>query len=309
VRLSGQFDTVPEPIGQRAGFARALGASVYLQERIALAWAQFERIERCACGATRRSRPERHAVRDWFRRNDHLADGPFRQHPPIDHMGRVEPADVAGQVGRGDRPVAGAGRAVDAAAEGVARRGAVDFARGQEGANLEVQVVRCCITAPQHRADQRAAHNMLPNLYIQLGIKVAIHRERVVGMADDHDPAGIVRTGVDDLTIGDGIDPGASGIALDGVPILAGVPVAGIVPGVLDLHAVPNKEAGAQRPTRCSDRITKRWERRGRHGWSKRGARSTTMGRKPYRANQNARVGLARLAPKIRTRLFFYTNS
>jgi len=29
------------------------------------------------------------------------------------------------------------------------------------------------------------------------------------------------------------------------------------------------------------------------------------VGRKPYRANQNARVGPARLAPEIRTRLFF----
>ncbi len=172
-------------------------------------------------------------------------------------MGRVAPAKVARQVGRVDRPVAGAGRALYAAAERVARCAAVDFTRGQKRANLEVQVIRRLIGAPQHRADQLAARKLLAHPHAQRRVEVAIHRVELVGMPDDHDPAGVVRAGVDDLAIGDHIDACAGCVARDGVPVLAGVPVAGVVPGVLDLGAMANKETVAKWFTWHPNRVTK----------------------------------------------------
>ncbi len=65
-------------------------------------------------------------------------------------------------------------------------------------------------------------------------------------MPDDDNVAGILRTGEDDLTIGDGVDQRSRRVASDRVPVFAGVEPARVVPGVLAGVTVPHDKAVAR---------------------------------------------------------------
>src|SRR5204863_5397329 len=101
-----------------------------------------------------------------------------------------------------------------------------------------MQVVGRFVAAPQHGADQFAARNPLADPHIQSWVEMAVHRVEIILMPDDHHPSRVVRPSIDNLTITYRIDVRPSGIALDGIPVLASVPVARIIPSVLNISTM-----------------------------------------------------------------------
>jgi hypothetical protein len=268
-RLVGSPDLVPQLIAQRAGGAAIVGGSGDAVQQPTLARQQFDDGERLSCVVVWPARPKLGALRDRLRGDHHLSHRAAGQQQAVDDVCGVAPAHIARQVGRVDRPVARTWRAVRPAAEGVTGRVAVDNACGEEGANLEVQVIGCAIAALQHGAEQLAPHDTLALLHAQRWVEMPVHREQRLGMLHNHHAARVVAARVDDLPLADRVHLRARRIALLRVPVLARVPVARVVPRVLGRCAVADEEALAGRLARPADRVAE-LRRSDRHRSSRR---------------------------------------
>lgn len=64
-------------------------------------------------------------------------------------------------------------------------------------------------------------------------------------MLNDDDPSRVVRSSKDDPAVSDRENVSTGRIYIDGVPVLTGVPKAGVIPGILASVPVTDEESGA----------------------------------------------------------------
>ncbi len=169
---------------------------------------------------------------------------------------RSAPADLRRVLWVAHRPVARSRRALVPAADLVLRCAAIDDVAREEGTELEMEMARRATVGPlQHPTKGLARRHLLPHHDIDGVVDMPVHAVEPVRVLDDDDPAGVLTADPEHLAAGDGkhLSPGGLGIAVS-VPVLRGVPPAGVEPGVLAGEPVPDQEAIARCPAEIPDR-------------------------------------------------------